>query len=210
MSDQSTNPFEPTGSPDTRSSDITSSDTGLSRTRSSDTGSFPSPPPPPAGIGSESTAYTAPQASSTPPPPAPMGAQSTPPPMYGGPVNAQPLPPEQEKQIGAVAHGIGAAAYVLSAGTLGFVAALIMYFMYRDRGPFVRAQVVNALNVQIMTGILSVVAWILIFTLIGAIIGIPLIIAAGIYAVVVHIIGAVKSMNGEWWKPPFTPDFIKA
>jgi len=34
----------------------------------------------------------------------------------------------------------------------------------------------------------------------------PIIWVAGI---VLHVIGAVKAMNGEWWKPPMVPDFVK-
>lgn len=80
-----------------------------------------------------------------------------------------------------------------------------MYFVYRDRGPFVRANVANALNMQIMIGIGLVISGILMFVLIG-LITYPIIWVLGI---VFHIIGAVKAMNGEWWKPPMTPDFVK-
>lgn len=182
MSDQrheSSNPFEPTGS------------------------TPPPPPPPPASSGSEHTAYSTP---ATPPPP-PPGA--THPPQahqpYGGQPTVTSLAPETEKQISALSHGIGAAATFFSGGTLGFVACLIMYFVYRDRGPFVRANVANALNMQIMIGIGLVISGILMFVLIG-LITYPIIWVLGI---VFHIIGAVKAMNGEWWKPPMTPDFVK-
>ena len=29
------------------------------------------------------------------------------------------------------------------------------------------------------------------------------------FAVIVHIIGAVKANNGEWYNPPLTPQFVK-
>ncbi len=165
------------------------------------------PPPPPYPTG-EPTAYpTAGPASGQIPAPQ-TGPVSTPP-LFGGAPASDALTPQAEKQVGALAHAVGAGAYVLSAGTLGFVAALVMYIVFRDRGPFVRANLANALNVQIMTGIVTVIAWLLIVTLLGAIVGVPLLLAAGAYCVVVHIIGAVKALNGEWWKPPFTPDFVK-
>ena len=40
-------------------------------------------------------------------------------------------------------------------------------------------------------------------------IGIPMIIVGGLYVLIVHIIGAVKANNGEWWNPPMTPQFVK-
>ena len=105
----------------------------------------------------------------------------------------------------ALAHGVGAAATFFSGGTLGFVAALVMYFIYRDRGPFVRSHVANALNVQIMIGIGLIISALLMIILVGFI-TYPIVWIVGI---VLHIVGAVKAMNGEYWKPPMTPDFVK-
>ncbi len=108
-----------------------------------------------------------------------------------------------------LSHVVGGAAMVLSGGFLGFVGSLVIYLMYKDRGPFVRAHAANSLNVQITAAIGFLVGWLLTITIIGAIIGIPILIAVFIWAVVVHIIGAVKANNGEWWTPPMTPSFIK-
>lgn len=153
------------------------------------------PPPPPAGFGGEHTAYTAPQ-----PPPPPAYQQP-----YGGHPVVTPLAPETEKQVGALAHGVAAAATFFSGGTLGFVAALVIYLVYKDKGPFVRAHAANALNVQIAVGIGLIISAILMIILVGFI-TYPIIWVAGI---VLHVIGAVKAMNGEWWKPPMVPDFVK-
>lgn len=146
------------------------------------------------------------------PPPPPQGSVPPPPPQgtippqaaHYGQAPAQ-LSPETEKQIGALAHGVGAAATFFSGGTLGFVAALVMYFIYRDRGPFVRSHVANALNVQIMIGIGLIISALLMIILVGFI-TYPIVWIVGI---VLHIVGAVKAMNGEYWKPPMTPDFVK-
>lgn len=159
----------------------------------------PTPPPPP------------PPTPGTPPPP-PPGAQPTPyptsapRPAYG---TATPLSPEQEKTWGMLSHVIGALAMVFSAGFLGFVASLVIYVMYKDRGPFVRAHAANSLNVQITAAIGSVIGWILTITVIGAIIGIPILIAVFLWALVVHVLGAVKANNGEWWEPPLCPKFVR-
>lgn len=165
------------------------------------------PPPPPAAEPAPeyAQAYVAPAAAPAPQQayPAPqVPAAYTPPP-------AQPMSPNEERTWGMASHLIGAAAMVLSAGFLGFVGSLVLYLVCKDRGPFVRAHAANSLNVQITAGIGFILGWILTITVIGAIIGIPLLIATFIWALVVHVIGAVKANNGEWWTPPMTIQFVK-
>ncbi len=115
------------------------------------------------------------------------------------------LSPTQERTMGAVAHGAPLVAMVLSAGLLGFVGSLVIYLMYKDRGPFVRAHAANSLNVQIMTGIVLLISLPLMLVLIGFV-TYPL---ALVFAFVLHVLGAVKAHNGEWWNPPMTPKFVK-
>jgi hypothetical protein len=128
---------------------------------------------------------------------------------YAPPATAAPISPQEEKTWGMVSHIVGLGAMVLSAGFLGFVGSLVIYLLYKDRGPFVRAHAANSLNVQITAAIGFVIGWILTITIIGAIVGIPLLIVAFVYAVVVHIIGAMKANAGEWWDPPMTPKFVR-
>ena len=129
------------------------------------------------------------------------GDQTAPSAAYAG----NPLSPNEEKTWGVIVHVAPAAAIVLSGGTLGFIASLVIYLLYKDRGPFVRAQAANSLNIQIMTLIYLVVSAVLMLALIGFVLY-PLVI---VVAVVYHIIGAVKSSNGEWWSPPLTPSFVR-
>ncbi|WP_084696882.1 DUF4870 domain-containing protein [Phycicoccus jejuensis] len=173
----------------------------------------PAEPPAPPAAPAPTPGWETPAAGEVPPPPPqPQYAQQQyaqqpyGQPQYAG---AAPLSPQEEKTWSMLSHVIGLAAMILSAGFLGFVGSLVIYLVYKDRGPFVRAHAANSLNVQITAAIAAVVGWLLIITLIGAIIGIPLLIAAFIYAVVVHILGAIKANNGEWWNPPFTPRFVK-
>jgi uncharacterized Tic20 family protein len=148
-------------------------------------------------------AYAQPQYAQQPPPP--------PPPPYGAPAPGtavappNPMSPTDERTTGMAAHGVALAATVLSGGFLGFVAALVMYLVFRDRGPFVRYNTANALNVQIIAGIVMLVSIPLMFVLIGFL----SFAAAWLFAVIVHIIGMVKANNGEWWAPPLTPQFVK-
>ncbi len=115
------------------------------------------------------------------------------------------ISPQQERQWGLIAHLAPLVAMVLSAGTLGFVGSLIIYFMYRDKGPFVRAHAANSVNIQIMTGIVLLISFPLMLVLIGFF-TYPLAIAV---AFVMHIIGAIKANAGEWWSPMLTPKFVR-
>jgi uncharacterized Tic20 family protein len=128
---------------------------------------------------------------------------SNPDPYYAGP--KAPASPSEERTFAAVAHGVPLVAMVLSAGTLGFVASLVVYLIYRDRGPFVRAHAANSLNVQLITLVFLIVSIPLMLVLVGFL----TFFLAFVFAFVVHLIGTIKALNGEWWNPPFTPRWVK-
>ena len=104
---------------------------------------------------------------------------------------------------------------IFSAGFLGFVASIAVYMIHKDRGPFVRSHAANSLNIQITMFIWLVVLGILtipiaLLTLgLGLVVMLPALGAAFVFAGVLHVIGAVKAYNGEWWNPPLTPRFVK-
>jgi uncharacterized Tic20 family protein len=113
--------------------------------------------------------------------------------------------PGEERTMGTLAHGIPLVAMVVSAGVLGFVASLVMWFVYRDKGPFVRANVANSLNIQITTGIILLISLPLMLVLVGFVTwGIAI-----VFAFVLHLVGAIKANRGEWWNPPMTPRFVR-
>jgi uncharacterized Tic20 family protein len=157
------------------------------------------PPPPPAAQPYTQPAPQQPQFGQQPPP---AYAGATPGTAVAPP---NPLSPTEERTTGVLAHGVALGATVLSGGVLGFVAALVMYLIYRDRGPFVRAHTANALNIQIIAGIVMLISLPLMIVLVGFLtFGL-----AWLFAVILHVIGMVKSNNGEWWTPPMTPQFVK-
>ena len=100
--------------------------------------------------------------------------------------------------MGTLAHAIPLVAMVVSAGLLGFVASLVLYLIYKDRGPFARENAANSLNIQITTGIVLLVSIPLMFVLIGFF----TFAAALVAAFVLHLMGALKANRGEWWRPP--------
>jgi uncharacterized Tic20 family protein len=121
------------------------------------------------------------------------------------PQPAQPLTPAEERTWATLTHAISGIAMVVSAGTLGFVASLVIYLVYRDRGPFVRAHAANAVNVQLTALIGLIVSGVLMIVLVGFI-TYPLVVVA---AVVIHVIAAMRANAGEWYNPPFTIRFVK-
>jgi uncharacterized protein len=119
------------------------------------------------------------------------------------PQAAQPggaVSPSEERTMGTLAHAIPLIAMVVSAGFLGFVASLVLYLVYKDRGPFARENAANSLNIQITTGIVLLISLPLMLVLVGFLTwGLAL-----VFAFVLHLIGALKANHGEWWRPPLT------
>lgn len=126
---------------------------------------------------------------------------------YGQPAypGSRPMSQNDEKTWATLAHAIPAIAMVVSAGTIGFIASLVIYLVVKDRGPFVRAHAANAFNVQLTALIGLIVSGLLMLVLVGFILY-PLVVVA---CVVIHVIGAMKANNGEWWTPPVTIPFVK-
>ncbi|MEU1971481.1 DUF4870 domain-containing protein [Microbacterium sp. NPDC019599] len=114
---------------------------------------------------------------------------------YGGP--AAPMSPSDEK-LWAVLINVGGIFF-------SFFPALIGYLVLKDRGPFIRAHAATALNFQLTLLIAYLVGGILTIVLIG----IPILIAAGILALVFPIIAAVKAGGGQWWTYPLTIPFVR-
>ncbi|MGL4178608.1 MAG: DUF4870 domain-containing protein [Dermatophilaceae bacterium] len=165
------------------------------------------PPANPAPAAGSGAAYPPPAAPQQPPaqsypqqPPAPSYQQ----PQQPYPATAAPMDPTQERQWGMLAHIIGGVGFITTA-IGGFIGTLVVYLVYKDRGPFVRAHAANSLNVQITTFIGLVIGGITFIFVIG----IFIIVAVAVWTVVVHIIGAVKANKGEWYDPPLTIKFVK-
>ncbi len=124
-------------------------------------------------------------------------------------VGSDPMSPRQERTWAMLSHAIPAVATVLSAGFLGFVASLVIYLAYRDRGPFVRQAAANSLNVQLTTLVVllaTAVIWIPLLFL-----GIGFVIYGAIFAVavVLHLVAALRANEGQWYKPPMTIRFVR-
>ncbi|KAB7744907.1 DUF4870 domain-containing protein [Nostocoides sp. F2B08] len=154
----------------------------------------PQPSGQPAGPAPEaSPAYGAPAPGQTPAYGAPAPGPA---PAYGAPVGA-PLSPQEEKGWSLAAHLL-----VLVAG---FLAPLIIWLVFKGRGPFLEHHAKESLNFQITVTIAAIVSGLAIFLLIG----IVMILALIPWMIIMPIIAAVKANNGEWYRYPLTLRLIK-
>jgi uncharacterized Tic20 family protein len=122
------------------------------------------------------------------------------------PSSQAPLTPEQERSWAVATHVITGAATLMSAGTLGFVAALVVYLLYKDRGPFVRRAAANSMNIQ-LNGLLWY-AGVVILGVLTLGVGFVLWPVVAVVMVVLHVLAALKNNKGEWYDPPFTIRFV--
>lgn len=147
--------------------------------------------------------YPSSQPSSQPPPPTSY---------HSAPAT---MSPQDERTWGSISHAGAVVAMICSAGFLGFLASIAVYVVYKDRGPFVRAHAANSINLQITMFIWLVVATVLyvilgVITLgVGFVVFLPVFFVPPVIAGILHVVGAVKAWNGEWWSPPLTPQFVR-
>ena len=154
-----------------------------------DTGSNqPEPPEAPSAYGQPPEAPSA----YGQPPPAP-GA-------YGqgyGAMTAPPLTPSEERGWSLGAH--------LGVLVAGFLAPLIIWLVFKGRGPFLEHHAKESLNFQITVTIATFVAIVTAVLLVGFV----LLLALLPWMVVMPIIAAVKANSGEWYRYPLTLRLVK-
>lgn len=146
------------------------------------------PPPPGAG------AVPPPAYGSTPPP----AYGSTPPPAYGGPAPAYGTPgvapmSDADQRLWATLAHVGGI-------ILGFLAPLVVWLVYKDRGRFVEEQSKEALNFQITIVIGYVVSGITM--IIG--IGFLLFFVVWVISIVFAIMAAIAVNKGQAYRYPVT------
>ncbi|GAB4070437.1 DUF4870 domain-containing protein [Angustibacter speluncae] len=111
--------------------------------------------------------------------------------------------------MAVLAHLSAPIAAVVSVGWLSVVGPLIVWAIYKDRDPVVRQAAAGAFNFNVSFWLLYLVSWILIITVIGAVIGLPLLIIGFVVAAVCHVLGAVKASRGEPYTYPFQIPVLK-
>jgi len=155
------------------------------------------PPPPPAGA-VPPPAYSAPPPAYQAPPPAyqaPPPGYAAPPPGYAAP--AAPLTDAEQRQWAMFSH--------LGGILFGFVPALVIWLVFKERGRFVDEQAKEALNFQITWNIALIVSWITIFIFIGFIL-LPL---AYIGGVIFMVMAGMAANKGQAYRYPVNVRLIK-
>jgi uncharacterized Tic20 family protein len=110
-----------------------------------------------------------------------------------------------------LAHIIAAVASVMSAGTIAFVAPLVIWLLFKDRSALVAHHGKQNLNLQITALVFGAGAVLIgIVTLgIGFFITLPLWGLYVLYALIISIVAGVKAYNGEYYSIPLAIPFIK-
>ncbi len=113
------------------------------------------------------------------------------------------VPTGDERTWAMLAHLSAPIAAIVSAGWLTFVGPLIIWFLQKDRSRFVRQASAGAFNFSFTMWVVSLIGWILTVTLIGAVIGIPMIIIGALGSIILGCIGAFKTYYGELYIYPW-------
>lgn len=116
-------------------------------------------------------------------------------PAYGTP--AAQLNPADEKTWAVLTHVIGI--------FFNFLPSLIVFLVFKGRGPFLEAHAKSALNFQLTMLIAYVAGTILSFVLVGFIV----FIVVPILVIVFAIIASVRASAGEYYTYPLSIPFFK-
>ena len=111
------------------------------------------------------------------------------------------LPPSS-RIAAIIAHLSAPIAALLSAGSLSLLGPLVVWLVMKN-DPYARRAAAGAFNFNLAFWLLYLVSWLLIFTVIGAVIGIPLIILLFVVSAWCHIKGAVRAANDRPYDYPF-------
>jgi len=109
----------------------------------------------------------------------------------------------EERTWSILAHLSAPIAAVVSLGWLSMIGPLVVWLAKKDSSPAVRRAAAGAFNFNLSFWLLYLISWILIFTFIGAIIGVPLLVIIFVVALWCHIKGAIRSSRGEAYDYPF-------
>ena len=111
-------------------------------------------------------------------------------------------PQDDEKTVAVLTHLSSPIAAIISVGWLSFLGPLIVWFIYKDKSPFLRQAAAGAFNFNVSLWLLNLIGWICVFTVVLSPLGFLLIAAYWIMLFVFHIIAAVKAGGGKAYRYP--------
>jgi uncharacterized protein len=111
--------------------------------------------------------------------------------------------PSPSSRIAAIfAHLSAPIAALLSAGSLSLLGPLLVWLV-KKHDPYTRRAAAGAFNFNLSFWLLYLISWLLIFTVVGAIIGVPLIIGLFVVSAWCHVKGAIRAANDQPYDYPF-------
>ncbi|MBD8063784.1 DUF4870 domain-containing protein [Oceanitalea stevensii] len=123
---------------------------------------------------------------------------------YGYPHHGQqPYASSDDRTIAVLAHLSPLIGLVLTATLLSFLAPLVVWFIWRDRGPLVRNAAASAFNFNVTVWVANIAAIICAFTIFLLPVAIFLWVGAFVAQLVLSIKGAIAANRGEVYRYPF-------
>lgn len=150
------------------------------------------------------TSDAAPQAATQP-------AQNPPVPPAAPTPTVQPMLETEARTWAMLVHLIAAVAAFLSAGTLSWLAPLVIWLIFKDRSALVDHHGKQNLNLQLtvlVTGVGAVVLGLMLFV-VGIVFTLILWGIYWLYAMIISIVAAVKANNGEYYSMPLIIPFLR-
>jgi uncharacterized Tic20 family protein len=116
--------------------------------------------------------------------------------------NPDATPSPSSRMAAILAHLSAPIAALLSAGSLSLLGPLLVWLL-KKHDPYARRAAAGAFNFNLSFWLLYLISWLLIFTVIGAIVGIPLIIVLFLVSAWCHIKGAIRAADDRPYDYPF-------
>lgn len=113
------------------------------------------------------------------------------------------VPARDDRAMTVLAHLSAPIAAIVSLGWLSVLGPLVIWLVYKDRSPLVRQAAAGAFNFNLTFWLLYLLSWMLIFTVVGALVGIPLLIVIFVVSAVMHLVGAARGSKGQVFRYPF-------
>lgn len=111
--------------------------------------------------------------------------------------------PSSGSRVAAIlAHLSAPIAALLSAGSLSLLGPLLVWLAKKD-DPYARRAAAGAFNFNLSFWLLYLVSWLLILTVVGAVIGAPLLVVLFVVSAWCHIKGAVRAADDRPYEYPF-------
>lgn len=107
-----------------------------------------------------------------------------------------------DRTIAILTHLSGLVGALVSAGWLGFVGPLVVWFVHKDRNPFLRATAAGSFNFNLSMWLLNAAAFVCFATILLIPVAIVLWLVAGVLLVVCHVLAVLRANKGEVYRYP--------